>query len=139
MKTLRTLIRLRKHTLDEARRELTVLQRKVDAIDQARARLDQELVEESATARADVEASYGYGHYLGTVRERRREFDRQVDELSQQVALAEACVREAFREVKQLEIADAQRIERERAEMARHEQAGLDEVALSGFRRLQEG
>lgn len=139
MKSLRTLIRLRKHTLDEARRELAVLQREVDAIDQARRRLDQELVDESATARSDVEASYGYGHYLATVRERRSEFDRQVSALAQQVALAEACVREAFREVKQLEIADAQRLERERAEMARQEQAGLDEVALSGFRRLEEG
>lgn len=138
MKSLRTLIRLRKHTLDEARRELTALQRAVDAIDQARERLDQELVEESATARADVEASYGYGHYLGTVRERRSEFDRQVNELAQQIALAEACVREAFREVKQLEIADAQRLDRERVEVARQEQATLDEVALSSFRRLDE-
>ena len=139
MKSLGTLIRLRKHTLDEARRELTALQREVDAIDQAREKLAQELVAESATARADVEASYGYGHYLGTVRERRSEFDCLVGELSQRVALAEACVREAFREVKQLEIADSQRLERERAELARQEQAALDEVALSSFRRLEEG
>jgi len=139
MKSLRTLIRLRKHTLDEARRELAELQRAVDAIDQARANLDRELAEESATARSDVEASYGYGNYLVTVRERHGEFDRQEAELSQRVALAEACVREAFREVKQLEIADARRLERERAEAARQEQNALDEVALSGFRRLEEG
>jgi len=139
MKSLRTLIRLRKHTLDEARRELAELQRAIDAIDQARKNLDRELAEESATARADVEASYGYGDYLVTVRERRSEFDRQAAELAQRVALGEAAVREAFREVKQLEIADARRLERERAEAARQEQSALDEVALSGFRRLEEG
>lgn len=139
MKSLRTLIRLRKHTLDEARRELTELQQAVDAINRARENLDRELVDESATARDDIEASYRYGDYLGTVRERRSAFDQQESELSQRIALADAGVREAFREVKQLDIADAQRLERERAETARREQADLDEVALSAFRRQEDG
>jgi flagellar FliJ protein len=137
MKSLATLIRLRKHTLDEARRELTGLQRAVDAINQARESLDRELVDESATARDDIEASYRYGDYLVTVRERRSSFDQQENELAQRVALAEAGVREAFRDLKQFEIADAQRLERERAEATRREQADLDEVALSAFRRQE--
>jgi flagellar protein FliJ len=139
MKSLRTLIRLRKHTLDEARRELTALQRAVDAINQARASLDRELADESATARDDIEVSYRYGNYLVTVRERRRVFDEQESELSQRIALAEAGVREAFRDLKQFEIAEARRLEEERAEAGRQEQAALDEVALSGFRNQENG
>lgn len=134
MKSLRTLIRLRQHTLDEARRELTGLQLAVDAIQRARESLDRELADESATARDDIEASYRYGDYLVTVRERRHAFDQQENELSQRVALAEATVREAFRDLKQFEIADAQRLDRARAEATRREQATLDEVALSTFR-----
>lgn len=135
MKSVATLIRLRKHKLDEARRELAALRRTQDMIDQGRAALERELQAESATARSDVEAAFGYGEYLGTVRERHGEFDRQAAELAPQIALAEAGVREAFREVKRLEIADARRLERERAEAARREQATLDEVALAAFRR----
>ncbi|MEP4379426.1 MAG: flagellar FliJ family protein [Alphaproteobacteria bacterium] len=139
MKSLPTLIRLRKHTLDEARRELTELQRAVDAINQARASLDRELATESATARDDIEASYRYGEYLVTVRERRSMFDQQESELAQRITLAEAGVREAFRDLKQFEIADAQRIESERAAETRKEQLSLDEVALSSFRRQENG
>lgn len=139
MKSLDTLIRLRKHTLDEARRELTELQRAVEEINRARENLDRELEAESATARDDVEASYRYGDYLVTVRERRSAFDRQENEIAQRIALAEAGVREAFRDVKQFEIADARRLENERAEAARQEQAALDEIALSAFRRLDNG
>tara|TARA_R110002072_G_scaffold64894_2_gene161046 strand:- start:241 stop:660 length:420 start_codon:yes stop_codon:yes gene_type:complete len=139
MKSLDTLIRLRKHTLDEARRELTELQRAVEEINRARENLDRELEAESATARDDVEASYRYGDYLVTVRERRSAFDQQENEIAQRIVLAEAGVREAFRDVKQFEIADARRLENERAEAARQEQAALDEVALSAFRRLDNG
>jgi len=116
---------------------LTELQRAVDAIHQARDNLDRELADESATARDDIEASYRYGDYLVTVRARRKAFDQQESELSQRIALAEAGVREAFRDLKQFEIADAQRLERERAEATRREQAALDEVALSAFRRQE--
>ena len=139
MKSLRTLIRLRKHTLDEARRELTELQRAVDAINQARINLDRELEQESATARDDIEVSYRYGNYLVTVRERRRVFDAQENELLQRISLAEAGVREAFRDLKQFEIANARRLEEERAEAGRREQATLDEVALSAFRSQENG
>lgn len=135
MKSLATLIRLRKHTLDEARRELTELQRAMDAIDQARAELEREFEAESAAAHADVEAAYGFGNYLATVREKHAALDRQADDLVQRIALAEAGVRDAFREVKQLEIADARRQERARLEAGRREQAALDEMALSAFRR----
>ena len=139
MKSLGTLIRLRKHNLDEARRELTALQQALDAIGQARENLDHELARESATARDDVEASYRYGNYLVTVRERHRLLDQQEDELRQKIALAESAVREAFRDLKQFEIADAQRLEKERAEAGRQEQAALDEVALSAFRSQENG
>jgi len=139
MKSLRTLIRLRKHTLDEARRELTALQQAVDAINQARDGIDRELAAESATARDNIEASYRYGSYLVTVRERRAILNAQEGEILQRIALAEAGVREAFRDLKQLEIADAQRLERERAEAGRREQASLDEVALSTFRSQENG
>lgn len=138
MNSLRTLIRLRKHTLDEARRELTELQQAADDIQQARESLERELANESALARVDVEASYRYGDYLVTVRERRNAFDQQEAELSQRIALAEAVVREAFRDVKQFEIADAARLEGVRAAAAHREQNALDEVALSAFRRLEE-
>ena len=139
MKSLGTLIRLRKHNLDEARRELTALQQAVDAVNQAREDLDRELADESATARDDIEASYRYGNYLVTVRERHRLLDQQEHELQQKIALAEAAVREAFRDLKQFEIADAQRLEQERAEAGRQEQAALDEVALSAFRSQENG
>ena len=138
MKSLDTLIRLRKLALDESRRELTELEQMQNQIEHARQNLEHEFASESATARNDVGASYAFGEYLATVRERRAEFDRQSAEVSQRRVLAEAAVREAFREVKRFEIAENNRLGRERSEFARRDQADLDEVALSSFRRQEQ-
>lgn len=139
MKSLGTLIRLRKLALDEARRELTDLERMAEQIEVGRRDLDREYAAESEAARGDVDASYVFGNYLETVRKRCAEFDRQDQEVSQLKVLAEAKVREAFREVKRIEIAESNRQDRERTELARQDQVNLDEVALSSFRRQEEG
>lgn len=56
-----------------------------------------------------------------------------------EIALAEAKVRDAFRELKRFELADAARASRAKAAAARAEQAVLDEVALAAFRRKESG
>lgn len=139
MKSFATLIRLRKHELDIERRALGVLQDKAEDIVRRRRALEVEYADETARARGDVEASYVIGEYIGNVRQRRLALDAEDRELAKEIALAEAKVRDAFRELKRFELADSRQQARARKEALDREQAMLDEVALSGFRRQAEG
>jgi flagellar FliJ protein len=139
MKSFTPLIRLRKHELDIERRALTALEEKAEDIVRRRQALDDEYADETARARGDVEASYVIGDYIGAVRLRRLALDAEDAELAQQIALAEAKVRDAFRELKRFELADARQQTRVQKAALDREQAMLDEVALSGFRRQADG
>ena len=108
MKSVDTLIRLRKHELDVERRALGALEVKSQELDARREALDAEYVAETEHARGDVEASYAIGGYITSTRQRRQMIEQEKAALSQEIALAEARVRDAFRELKRFELAAAQ-------------------------------
>ena len=139
MKSFATLIRLRKHELDIERRALTALEDKAADIVRRRAALDAEYAAETARARSDVEASYVIGDYISAVRRRRLALNAEDAELAREIALTEAKVRDAFRELKRFELADSRQRARADKQALDREQAMLDEVALTGFRRQAEG
>lgn len=139
MKSFSTLIRLRKHELDVERRALNALEIRSEDIDRRRRVLEDEYAAETARARGNVEASYVIGDYIGAVRRRRLALDAEKAELAQQIALAEAKVRDAFRELKRFELAEARQVEQARKDALHREQNMLDEVALSGFRQQADG
>lgn len=138
MKSIGTLIRLRQLEMDAARRALTELEVAGDEIKARRLSLEDEFAAESAHAYGDAEASFVLGDYITAVRMQRRELDRQEQELDQKKALAEANVRDAFRELKRFELAETMQQDRATKALAAQEQNRLDEVALSSFRQNAE-
>lgn len=138
MKSIGTLIRLRQHEMDAARRALTELEAAGDEIEARRQALENEFVAESARALGDAEASFMLGDYITAVRMKRHELGLEKRELDQEKALAEAKVRDAFRELKRFELADSMQRDRAAKALDAQEQNRLDEVALSTFRQNAE-
>lgn len=138
MKSLGTLIRLRQHEMDAAKRALNELEAHAESIEQRGRDLEAEFEAESARAYGDADASFAIGDYIAAVRQKRHGIDQERQAVAQEIALAEAKVRDAFRELKRFEL--AQTMEEDRAAKAaeRQEQDRLDETALATYRENAE-
>lgn len=135
MNSLGTLIRLKQEQLDQKRLVLRRLEDEIAAIHTRLELLAAEVACETEAARGDAEASYGYGTYLASARTRRTGLEARLAQVNAAVAEAAAEVADAFREMKRFELAQSFAAQRAAAEAARREQAHLDEVGLSRYRR----
>lgn len=138
MSSLKTVIRLHKWQLDEKRRALADLQNLRDRLLAELQRLQQEMLHEQAVARADPLAAYGYAAFAKAALERGRRLQDSIAQVDRQIAAATEEMAEAFQELKRFELAEEERMKREREKIRRKEDAMLDETALVGFRRRQE-
>jgi flagellar FliJ protein len=133
-KGLETLIRLNEWTVDQKRRTLSDLLRLIDGFEAELKKLEQDLINEQASAAASPnEAGFLYGYYADSVIDRRaiiqistQQLEKEADEAREEVSLA-------YRELKKFETAMEVRKKREEAELARKEQLELDEVGMQTF------
>ncbi len=137
MKSLPTLIRLKQQQLDEKRLVLTRLETEAASIRSMIETLEVEVACETEAARGDAANTYGYGNYLARARARRQGLEARLAEVGELIAAAADEVAAAFREMKRFELAQTFAEQREAAEASRREQAILDEVGLTGYRRAK--
>lgn len=135
MKGLPTLVRLRKWELEERRRKLADLEALAGRLDEAIARLDDEVKMEARVASGDMDVSHAYSPYIAVTIDRRRTLVASAADVRQQIRLAHQEVTAAYQELKKFEIANANRKKRSRDELSRKEQTALDEMAIETFRR----
>lgn len=139
MARLDPLIRFRKHTVDEKRRVLAELYRMGDMLRARKDELLMQLASEQAIAETmpDPETQIFFGRYAQAVRARTDDIDEALSKLDVRIRLAQDDVREAFSDMKKIEITDRERKLREaKAEDAKNA-ALLDEIGIEGFRRKQ--
>jgi flagellar FliJ protein len=136
MKDFFSLIRLHKWRVDEKRRALGVLLGKVRSLEQQAAALEEQIQSEQQAAAAEPG---GVGMYYGTFARaavsQREVIYNEINELEEKIAVAQAEVREEYRDFKSFEIAQEARDNREYAERIRRDQIVLDEVAQEAHRR----
>ncbi|MEZ5669293.1 MAG: flagellar FliJ family protein [Alphaproteobacteria bacterium] len=137
MKSLDTLIRLQKWQLDEKRRQLVELRRMYDDLCTAIARLDQEIAAEATLATSDPSLGATFGVFAQAARGRRDKLVASRAELDARIEGAEQEIAEAFGELKKIEVTKQGREARAQAQLARREQAALDEVGGLMMRRRQ--
>ena len=137
MSSLKTIIRLHKWQLDEKRRALADLQNLHDRLSMELARLREELRREQETARTDQAVAFGYAAFARAARDRDHRLQESIAQVERQIAAATEEMSEAFQELKRFELAEEERLKREREKIRRKEDAMLDETALVGFRRRQ--
>ena len=135
-KDLGGLIRLHAWHVDEKRRQLGDLLRRVADLEARAAALEEELEAEQRTAAAaPVEAGFLYGNYAVAVIERRHDLAEALAEAERAVADVREALRAAHRELKKYEIAKAGRDRRAAEERELREQIVLDDLGIQGFRQ----
>ena len=140
MADLDPLIRYRKHGVDEKQRVLAELYRQSEELAQNRKAIEDEIAAETALAEgmATAESSAYLGRYLEGARKKIAAIDANIRKLETKIAIAQEDMRNAFAEMKKIEITQRNREEREQAEADRKEAQELDEIAIEGYRRRLE-
>ncbi len=135
MRSLKTLVRMRREELDERRQLVAQLENRLNALVHARAELEKKHAAEKHFAEGSPEALFSYPAYAAWVKSEEQRFEEARLAVEAQADAARDGLRDAFAELKKLEIAEKERIRRERREAERREQKALDAVGLSGYLR----
>lgn len=133
MKGLKTLIRLRKRELDELQKAKTEFERNRAQLVEALEKLQAEIEEESRLAGEDLALAPYFAGFINNARAREEGIGKGIALLDKEIEALMEKVREAFGELKKLEIALELEQQRERERLARIEQASLDEMGLRGY------
>lgn len=135
MKGLPTLIRLRKFELEEKRRILSEKEAAAARIEADITALDIAVLREQDAARRSHDVAFAYPGFARMAIDRRRDLIEALAAAQREVEIAAEAVTLAYQELKKFEVAQANRIKREKYEEAVRDQIRLDEMAIEGFRR----
>lgn len=130
MKSRETLIRLKKFQVDEKRRRVAQIEGMIAEFDRIATDLDREIKSEQDRAGIHDPAHFAYPTYAKAAIQRRENLKRSAAELRVQLEDAQAALREAFEELKKVELLDERDQMRERADEAAREQAELDAIGM---------
>jgi flagellar export protein FliJ len=132
---LKTLVRLRREELDERRQLVAQLENRLNTLVHTRAELEKKHASEKILAEESTEALFSYPAFAAWMKSELQRVEEARVAIESQADAARDGLREAFTELKKLEIAERERIQRERKVVERREQQVLDDVGLSGYLR----
>ncbi len=137
MADLESLIRLRRHEVEEKQKILADLFRQVEVFETQKKDLYSRLKKERDALNdlEGLETRDFYGLFEGTIRRDIERVDHEIRTLDTRVNLAQEEVRAAFADMKRVEIVYERRQEEEKQVQKNKESAELDEVGLDVFRR----
>jgi len=137
MADLNPLIRLRKYRVEEKQKVLADLFREAEALEGRKAgllaRKDQE--QKIAEEKGDYETHSAFILFAERVRHEVESIDEAIAKLNVRIGIAQDAMREAFGELKKVEIIQRNRDEAEQHAENKKESQTLDEVAIEGHRR----
>ena len=138
---LSSLIRVRKHSVEQKQKLLADLYRKAGELQNEKQSMLDNLEEEKARAHEmGVEMLSYLGPYSEAVQERVEEIEAQSKTLEARIDIARDDMGRAFAELKKIEITQERREDEEKRAQDKKESAELDEIAIDGYRRkLEEG
>jgi flagellar export protein FliJ len=135
MAKLGSLIRLKKHELDQYRQALTALQDKLARQQEEKDALLRQLEAEKNLAAVDIDAARNFNAYLQRSLEQLKDMERAIHQTTEDIYAARRVVQEGYLELKKIEITEERRAEAEAAVIAKKDADQLDEVGLNSFRR----
>lgn len=135
MTTLHSLIRLKKHELDEVRRAVADLEERGRKLARQRETLEAEITREKEAAAQDAAARHSLEGYLTAVRHRRAGLERAQTALQAEIEAANERLARAFAELKKFELTQAERDRQARLRAKKREDQMFDEIALETHRR----
>ena len=136
MADLNPLIRVRRHAVEQKQKFLAELYRQAEELAAQKDALLEQLEEEREKVKElGVEMLSYFGPYSDAVKERVEDIDEAMRGLEGRIEVARDAMREAFAELKKIEITQERREEEELAEAEKKESLELDEAALEIYRR----
>jgi flagellar export protein FliJ len=139
MADLQALIRVRRHAVEQKQKILAELYKQADELEGQKETMITTLAEERKKVDEMGGAALGYfGHYSEAVRGRVEDIDEAMKKLNNRINIAREDMRDAFAELKKVEITQERREAEEDKELKKKESDLLDEVALEGYRRRAE-
>ena len=140
MADLESLIRLRKHSVDEKQKRLGEIYAKVEAIEARKKELTERLNKEREALNDDLalETREYFGNFQGVMHGYIEQLDDDLAQLETRLLAAQEDVRVAFADQKRVEIVNDRRKEEQAQELKTKESRELDEIGIEGFRRKDE-
>lgn len=135
MKSLITLIKLSKRSLDALRRELVALETEKTQLEQTSQKLREDLAAEVALAARQTEMAMFFGDFAKRIRDRQEQLAAEIKKVEQKIAAKREDITAAFSELKKYEIALDNAKARARETQNRRETLQLDEIAEQQHRR----
>lgn len=135
MAGLTSIIRLRKHELDEKRRVVTQLQTLLDNLEREERRTLDALEAEKKHAEVDEETRAAFPNYNKRVQAKLKELRAEQEKVKIAIDRARAELQDAFKELKTYEITEDNRQKRIEAEEKRKENQTMDDIGIEGHRR----
>ncbi len=139
MAKLHSLIKFKRHELDQKREILAKLNDELEALRNAKQHMLDELAREKNLAAVDIEIARSFGPYLTKTLDLCAQLDQTIVDKQHEIQAATLVVQEAFLEVKKLEITQQNRDDEETNRIKKIESNTLDDIGIQGFTRNQEG
>lgn len=140
MANLKSLIKLRKHTVDEKQKTLANLYSLAEDIDSKKTTLINRLQEERAILTMDspLEMLGYFGRFSQNVQRVLEKLNIEKKKVEDRIVIAQDDVRAAFADMKRVEIVQREREKEEKKKAADKEAREMDEIGIEGFRRKED-
>ena len=140
MANLKSLIKLRRHNVDEKQKVLAELYRQIETIENSKSTLIERLRTERAVLEehGTLEMYAYFGRFSQNIQRMIERLNLEKQKLEVRVQIAQDDVREAFANVKRIEIVQQEREKAEKKEQTDKDTREMDEIGLDGFRRKEE-
>jgi flagellar protein FliJ len=137
MANLKSLIKLRRHNVDEKQKVLAGLYREIEEIERGknmlieRLRTEREVLDQSGS----LEMYAYFGRFSQNIHRMIERLNAEKRKLETRITIAQDDVREAFAGMKRIEIVQREREASEKKEEADKETREMDDIGIEGFRR----
>ncbi len=139
MAELESLIKVRRHDIEQKQKALAALYKQSQDLKDMRDEIETQLaIETEKSKEMGAEMLSYFGPYAKASRKKIEHIDYQRQQLENHIRMAQDAMRDAFAEMKKIEIIDERRKEEELAALEKKLSAELDEIAINGFRRNTE-
>ncbi len=140
MADLNPLIRLRRHAVDEKQKALSELYRQVEAFEGRKRHLLEQLETERQilNTATQVEMIAYFGRFSDAVTRDVERLNGQISKLEARIRVAQDDIRNAFADLKRVEIVQRNREAEEDKKAEAKETNELDAIGIEGFRRNKE-
>lgn len=139
MAELDPLLRVRRHEIEQKQKALAALYAKAEELKQQRDEMETQFaIESQKTKDMDADMMAFFQPYADRIQDEIEQIDVEREKLEHKIRFAQDEMRDAFAEMKKIEIIDERRKAEILEEVDRKEAEVLDEIAIDSFRRKNE-